>query len=134
MASNSDSFDLGSDRGEWGAPQKRVAGSKIMGDIMPAGSQLSRRALLAGTAASLAVPLMSRRSRAQSQPSEAAWRDLNDKMIKSGGGIRPNDPRFFRLTLPENPRHYNPPAPPGNGPPHPPPPLRGGGAATPGGG
>jgi FAD/FMN-containing dehydrogenase len=86
---------------------------------MPAGSQLSRRALLAGTAASLAVPLMPRRSRAQSQPSEAAWRDLNDKMIKSGGVIRPNDPRFVRLTLPENLRYYNPPAQPGNGPPDP---------------
>src|SRR4051794_24755142 len=31
MASNSNSFDLGSDRGAWGAPQKRVAGPKTMG-------------------------------------------------------------------------------------------------------
>lgn len=84
---------------------------------MPVSSQLSRRALLAGTAASLALPALPRRSRAQSQPSENAWRELH-KCLKSGV-IRPNDPRFVRLTLPENLRYYNPPPQPGNGPPDP---------------
>lgn len=73
--------------------------------------------MLAGSAASVALPLLPRRSRAQSQPSEAAWRALNDNI--TGGVIRPNDPRFVRLTLPENLRYYNPPPEPGSGPPDP---------------
>lgn len=86
---------------------------------MQANSQLSRRAVLSGSAASLALPLLPRRSRAQSGPavSEAAWREL-DKNI-TGGVIRPNDPRFVRLTLPENLRYYNPPPQPGAGRPDP---------------
>ena len=75
--------------------------------------------MLAGTAASLALPSWPRSSRAQSSPavSEAAWRELGSKI--TGGVIRPNDPRFVRLTLPENLRYYNPPPQPGNGPPDP---------------
>jgi FAD/FMN-containing dehydrogenase len=84
---------------------------------MPVSSQLSRRAMLAGSAASLALPSFPRGSRAQSQPSDAAWRELDKRMKR--GVIRPNDPRFTRLTLPENLRYYNPPAQPGNGPPDP---------------
>lgn len=89
------------------------------GASMLARSQLSRRAMLAGTAATLALPSLPRRSRAQSQPtvSEAAWRELGSKI--TGGVIRPNDPRFVRLTLPENLRYYNPPPQPGSGPPDP---------------
>lgn len=78
-------------------------------------SQFSRRALLSGTAASLALPLLPRGSRAQTPAvSEAAWRKLGDNI--TGGVLRPNDPRFVRLTLPENLRYYNPPAQPGGGP------------------
>jgi len=84
---------------------------------MPARSQVSRRAMLAGTAASVALPLLPRRSRAQSQPSEAAWRELGQNI--TGGVLRPNDPRFVRLTLPENLRYYNPPPQPGDGRPDP---------------
>jgi FAD/FMN-containing dehydrogenase len=76
-------------------------------------SQLSRRTLLSGAAASLALPLLPRRSRALSPPtvSEAAWRELGKKI--KGGVLRPNDPRFVALTQPENLRYYNPPAQPG---------------------
>jgi FAD/FMN-containing dehydrogenase len=76
-------------------------------------SRLSRRALLSGSAASLALPLLPRASRAQSAPavSEAAWRELGRNI--TGGVVRPNDPRFVRLTQPENLRYYNPPAQPG---------------------
>lgn len=80
-------------------------------------THLSRRALLAGSAASLALPLLPRGSRAQSQPSEAAWRELGQNI--TGGVLRPNDPRFVRLTQPENLRYYNPPAQPGDGRPDP---------------
>ena len=73
--------------------------------------------MLAGTAASVALPLLPRRSRAQSQPSEAAWRELGQNI--TGGVLRPNDPRFVRLTLPENLRYYNPPPQPGDGRPDP---------------
>jgi FAD/FMN-containing dehydrogenase len=69
--------------------------------------------LLSGSAAGLALPFLPRGSRALSPPtvSEAAWRKL-DKCI-TGGVLRPNDPRFVRLTQPENLRYYNPPALPG---------------------
>ena len=79
-------------------------------------SQLSRRAVLSGSAASLALPLLPRASRALSPPavSEAAWREL-DKCI-TGGVLRPNDPRFIELTQPENLRYYNPPSNPGGAP------------------
>jgi len=77
--------------------------------------------MLAGTAASLALPSLPRRSRAQSQRKEPAWGDL-EKCVP-GGVIRPGDPRFVRLTLPENLRYYNPPVQPGNGPPDPDAPL-----------
>ncbi|MEJ0077244.1 MAG: FAD-binding oxidoreductase [Alphaproteobacteria bacterium] len=76
---------------------------------------------MAGTAAGLALSFVPQRSRAQSQPSEAAWRELGQNI--TGGVIRPNDPRFVRLTLPENLRYYNPPAQPGGGPPDPDAPL-----------
>ena len=72
--------------------------------------KLSRRALLSGSAASLALPLLPRGSRAQSASavSEAAWQELGKNI--TGGVLRPNDPRFVRLTQPENLRYYNPPA------------------------
>ena len=74
---------------------------------------------MSGAAASLALPLLPRGSRAQSRPavSEAAWAEL-DRHI-TGGVLRPNDPRFVRLTLPENLRYYNPPTQPGAGRPDP---------------
>ena len=83
------------------------------GDTMQTQSHLSRRAVLSGSAASLALPWLPRASRAQSRPavSEAAWREL-DKCI-TGGVLRPNDPRFVYLTQPENLRYYNPPSNPG---------------------
>ena len=76
-------------------------------------SQLSRRALLSGSAASLALPLLPRGSRALSPPtvSDAAWWELGKNI--TGGVLRPNDPRFVALTRPENLRYYNPPAQPG---------------------
>ena len=76
-------------------------------------SHLSRRALLSGAAAGVALALLPRRSRALSPPtvSEAAWRGLDRKI--TGGVLRPNDPRFVALTQPENLRYYNPPAQPG---------------------
>ena len=91
------------------ASEARRASRNARGDIMLARSQVSRRAMLAGTAASLALPSLPRRARAQSQPtvSEAAWRELGEHI--TGGVIRPNDPRFVRLTLPENLRYYHPP-------------------------
>ena len=88
------------------------------GDTMQTRSHLSRRALLSGSAASLALPLLPRSSRAQSPAvSEAAWRELGRNI--TGGVLRPNDPRFVRLTQPENLRYYNPPAQPGTGGPTP---------------
>jgi FAD/FMN-containing dehydrogenase len=79
---------------------------------MQAKSRLSRRALLSGSAASLVLPVLPRRSRAQSPVvSEAAWWELNRRI--TGGVLRPNDPRFVRLTQPENLRYYNPLAEPG---------------------
>jgi FAD/FMN-containing dehydrogenase len=81
---------------------------------MRARSQLSRRALLAGTAASLALPSLPRSSRAQPAISAAAWREL-ERCIP-GGVFQPNDPRFIRLTQPENLRYFNPPANPGDPP------------------
>jgi FAD/FMN-containing dehydrogenase len=82
---------------------------------MQAASRLSRRALLSGSAASLALPLLPQRARAQSPAiSETAWRELG-RCIPSGV-LRPNDPRFVRLTQPENTRYYNPPAKPGDPP------------------
>jgi FAD/FMN-containing dehydrogenase len=74
-------------------------------------SHLSRRALLSGAAASLALPWLPRDSHAARtcpNVSEKAWGEL-DKI----GLLRPNDPRFVRLTQPENLRYYNPPAGPG---------------------
>jgi FAD/FMN-containing dehydrogenase len=79
-------------------------------------SQLSRRALLSGSAATLALPLLARSARAQPAPpvSEAAWRALD--WYITGGVLRPNDPRFVKLTQPENLRYFNPPANPGGKP------------------
>jgi hypothetical protein len=75
-------------------------------------THLSRRALLSGSAASLALPLLPRGARAQSPTvSEAAWSELNRNI--TGDVLRPNDPRFVMLTQPENLRYYNPPAQPG---------------------
>jgi hypothetical protein len=91
-------------------------------------SRLSRRALLSGGAASLALPLLPRAARAQSLPMtclvpagyvggatipDSAWEELGDKRYMTGGVQRPNDPRFVWLTQPENLRYYNPPARPG---------------------
>jgi Berberine and berberine like len=78
---------------------------------MQAKSQLSRRALLSGAAASFALPWVPRGSRALSSPivSDAAWREL-DRNI-TGGVQRPGDPRFVPLTQPENLRYYNFPDP-----------------------
>jgi FAD/FMN-containing dehydrogenase len=78
-------------------------------------SQLSRRALLSGAAASLALPVLPRASRA-AWPTvpEIAWWELGKNI--TGGVLRPNDPRFVRLTQPENLRYYNPPANPGGAP------------------
>src|SRR5947207_9482653 len=78
-------------------------------------SRLSRRALLSGSAASLAMPWVARRARAQPaapKVSEAALREL--ELCIPGGVLQPNDPRFLRLTQPENLRYFNPPADPGN--------------------
>jgi FAD/FMN-containing dehydrogenase len=79
---------------------------------MQAASRLSRRALLSGSAATLALPWVARRARAQPAPkiSEAAWRELESCI--PGGVMRPNDPRFVLLTQPENLRYFNPPADP----------------------
>jgi FAD/FMN-containing dehydrogenase len=76
-------------------------------------SQLSRRALLSGSAATLALPLLPRGASAQPTPavSEAAWAELGRRI--TGGVLRPNDPRFVRLTQPENLRYFNPPSQPG---------------------
>jgi hypothetical protein len=83
---------------------------------MQTSSQFSRRAVLSGSAASLALPWLPRASRALSLPAvpESAWREL-DKNI-TGGVLRPNDPRFVALTQPENLRYYNPPSNPGGRP------------------
>jgi FAD/FMN-containing dehydrogenase len=84
-----------------------------IGESMQTTSRLSRRAVLSGSAAGLVAPLLARSARAQPAPtvSEAAWREL-DRHI-TGGVLRPNDPRFVRLTQPENLRYFNPPANPG---------------------
>ena len=83
--------------------------------------RLTRRTLLCGSVASLALPWVLRGARAAPAPpardvNEAAWRELADK-IKCGIVVRPNDPRFVRLTQPENLRYYNPPASPDGPPP-----------------
>jgi hypothetical protein len=77
--------------------------------------RLSRRTLLSGSVASLALPWVLRGARAAPPPlvcdvSDAAWEELAGR-IKCGIVVRPNDPRFVRLTQPENLRYYNPPAP-----------------------
>jgi FAD/FMN-containing dehydrogenase len=84
--------------------------SEASGEIMQTRPQLSRRALLSGSAASLALPSLARSARAQPAPtaSEAAWRELESCIPH--GVLRPNDPRFVGLTRPENLRYFNPPA------------------------
>jgi len=74
--------------------------------------RLTRRALLSGTVASLALPWVLRGARAApaSGISDAAWKKLAEKI--TGGVLWPNDPRFVALTRPENLRYYNPPATP----------------------
>jgi FAD/FMN-containing dehydrogenase len=88
--------------------------SNRSGETMQTASHVSRRALLSGSAASLALPLLPRAARAleaQAVP-ESAWRELDDPKNMTGGVQRPNDPRFVTLTQPENLRYYNPPADP----------------------
>jgi FAD/FMN-containing dehydrogenase len=73
---------------------------------------LSRRALLSGSAASLALSWVSRGARTAPTPTigDKAWQTLAERM--TGGVIRPPDPRFLLLTRPENLRYYNPPSTP----------------------
>jgi hypothetical protein len=86
-----------------------------VGNPTHAQARLSRRTLLSGSVASLALPWVLRGARAAAPrlvcdvSDEAAWEELTDK-IKCGIVVRPNDPRFVRLTQPENLRYYNPPA------------------------
>ena len=88
------------------------------GKTMQTASHISRRALLSGSAASLALPLLPRAARALSPSTvpESAWKELDDPKNMTGGVQRPNDPRFVWLTQPENLRYYNPPANPGGTP------------------
>src|SRR5215469_265987 len=74
--------------------------------------RLTRRALLSGSVASLALPWVLRGARAgpASDISDAAWKKLAGKI--TGGVLWPNDRRFAALTRPENLRYYNPPATP----------------------
>ena len=83
-----------------------------MGETMQTELHVSRRALLSGAAASLALPSLPRAARALSSSTipESAWIDLGQNI--TGGVQRPNDPRFVFLTQPENLRYYNPPADP----------------------
>jgi hypothetical protein len=76
---------------------------------MHAQPRLSRRALLFGSVASLALPSVLRGARAApARPiGDKAWEKLAGKI--TGGVLRPNDPRFVALTRPENLRYYNPP-------------------------
>jgi hypothetical protein len=81
---------------------------------MHAQPRLSHRTLLSGSVASLALPWVLRGAHAAPprlvcDVSDAAWEELAGK-IKCGVVVRPNDPRFVRLTQPENLRYYNPPA------------------------
>jgi FAD/FMN-containing dehydrogenase len=78
---------------------------------MHAQPRLTRRALLSGSVASLALPWVLRGVRAAPARgiSDAAWKKLAGKI--TGGVLWPNDPRFVALTRPENLRYYNPPAP-----------------------
>jgi FAD binding domain/Berberine and berberine like len=73
-------------------------------------SRLSRRALLAGAVAGVALPwgLRGARGETAASVSETAWKALEGKI--AGGVVRPNDARFVDLTRPENLRYYNPPA------------------------
>ena len=75
---------------------------------MHAEPQLTRRALLSGSVASLALPWVLRGARAapESGISDAAWNELAGKI--TGGVLWPSDPRFCELTRPENLRYYNP--------------------------
>jgi FAD/FMN-containing dehydrogenase len=79
---------------------------------MHAQPRLSRRTLLSGSVAGLALPWILHGARAVPAPgiSEAAWAKLGGKI--TGGVLRPNDPRFVALTRPENLRYYHPPATP----------------------
>jgi FAD binding domain/Berberine and berberine like len=79
---------------------------------MPGQLRLSRRALLSGTAAIVAVPWVRRGAHAVPAPpvSDDAWDKLARRV--TGGVLRPGDPRFLALTRPENLRYYNPPASP----------------------
>lgn len=79
---------------------------------MTAQQRLSRRTILAGTAASLAMPWPLRWAKAQPATlalnlPESAWKELAGKV--SGGVIRPGDPRFLMLAKPENLRYFHPP-------------------------
>jgi FAD binding domain/Berberine and berberine like len=79
---------------------------------MHAQPRLTRRAMLSGSVASLALPWVLQGARAAPAPgiSDAAWKKLAGKI--TGGVLWPNDPRFVALTRPENLRYYNPPATP----------------------
>lgn len=79
---------------------------------MHAQPRLSRRTLLSGSVAGLALPWVLRGARAAPARgvSDAAWKKLAGKI--TGGVLWPNDPRFVALTRPENLRYYNPPTAP----------------------
>ena len=81
---------------------------------MHAQPRLSRRTLLSGSAASLALPWVLRGARAAPPPrvcdvSDKLWKELADK-LSHGVVRRPGDWWFRALTQPENLRYYNPPA------------------------
>jgi hypothetical protein len=81
---------------------------------MRAQPRLSRRTLLSGSVASLALPWVLRGARAAPPPlvcdvSDAAWKELAKK-VPRGVVQRPGAWWFQDLTKPENLRYYNPPA------------------------
>ena len=79
---------------------------------MHAQTRLTRRALLSGSVANLALPWVLRGACAAPAQgiSDTAWKKLAGKI--TGGVLWPNDPRFVALTRPENLRYFNPPATP----------------------
>ncbi len=85
---------------------------------MHAQPRLTRRALLAGSVASLALPWVLRGARGTPalRTSDQPWKKLAEQM--PGRVLGPDDPRFVGLTQPENLRYYNPPLSP-DGPPDP---------------
>jgi FAD/FMN-containing dehydrogenase len=91
-----------------------AAGREHFGEGLPmiARLGLSRRALLSGAVAGLALPWVRRVAYSSPTPAigDQAWRMLAERI--TGGVMRPPDPRFLLLTRPENLRYYNPPSTP----------------------